>query len=167
MKFIERRERKKQVPKKRPRGPVVYEFEPIGFLKSSFKVKFGIRVTNLSGVPIDLPKPGTSEDGTDLFTMPEIDVKQPDGNWAHLVQSSWYGTSSIKYESCRPLSPGAVEEFRDLDYGFALLKRQVASLGNKPSLRFTVMFYCRRPDGSVIFKTVRTEGFVLKLPTQP
>ena len=50
---------------------------------AGFKVKFGIRVTNLSGVPIDLPKPGTSEDGTDLFTMPEIDVKQPDGNWLY------------------------------------------------------------------------------------
>ena len=134
---------------------------------AGFKVKFGIRVTNLSGVPIDLPKPGTSEDGTDLFTMPEIDVKQPDGNWAHLVQSSWYGTSSIKYESCRPLSPGAVKEFRELASGFVLLKRQLASLGNKPTVRFTVMFFCRKPDGSLTSNTVRTEGFVLKLPTQP
>lgn len=134
---------------------------------TGIKIKFGIRVTNRSGVPINLPKPGTGDDGTDLFTVVEFDVKQPDGKWAHLIQSSWYDTGNIKYQSCRPLLPGSVEEFRDLAYVFALLKRQVASLGNKPTLRFTVMFYCRKPDGSVVFKNVRTEGFTLNLPPQP
>lgn len=134
---------------------------------AGFKLRFDIRLTNRSRGPLTLPKSGTDDGGTTRVAVLGFEAKQPDGSWAHVIQSSWYDTGTIKYESCGLLPPGGVAEFADLPSGLLLLNRQLAGLGNKPTVRFNLMIFCRQPDGKVVTRTVTTEGFSLRLPARP
>jgi hypothetical protein len=134
---------------------------------AGFKLRFGLRLTNRSGEPLELPKSGPGDGGTTRIAVLGLEAKRPDGSWAHVFQSSWYDTGTIKYESCGPLPPGGVAEFADLASGFILLNRQLAGLGNEPMVRFNLMIFCHEPDGKVVTKAVTTEGFTLRLPPRP
>jgi hypothetical protein len=134
---------------------------------AGFKLTLDIRLTNRSGGPLDLPKAGTVSDGTTRIAVLGLEAKRPDGSWSHVVQSSWYDTGTIKYESCGSLPPGGTVEFSDSPSGLVLLKKQLAGLGSDPTVRFSLMVFCRQPDGKVVTKTVTTDGVDLRLPARP
>jgi len=134
---------------------------------AGFKLKLEVRLTNRSEVPLDLPKTGREIGGTTRVAVLNVEVKRPDGGWAYVVQSSWYDTGSIKYESCGSLPPGGVGEFSDLPSGFVILKRQLAGLGSGATVRFGLMILCREPGGKVVTKAVTTDGVELRLTARP
>jgi len=133
---------------------------------AGFKLRFSVRLTNRSGGALELPKSGTGDGATTRVAVLGLEAKRPDGSWSRVFQSSWYDTGSIKYESCASLPPGGSAEFLDLTSGLLLLDKQLAGLGNEPTVRFNLMMFCRQGDGKVVTKTVTTDGFALRLPAR-
>lgn len=130
---------------------------------SGFKLNLDIRVTNRTERPVDLPKSRREGGRTTRVVVMGVQAKQPDGSWSYIVQSSWYGSATDKFESCAVLKPGGVAEYKNVKSGLLLLKTQVAKLGHEPTMRFDLMTFCRQPDGSVLTKNVRTHEFKLRL----
>jgi len=147
---------------------------------AAFHLEFDIRLTNKSKRPIEIPKaapyPSTREpaptatpikiddDENTQVVVIGVQAKQHDGTWADVVQSSWYGSGTEKYEPCTSLPPDAAAELTNLKDGLVLLKEQLTRLGSEPTVRFTLMIFCRQANGKALSKTVRTEGFELRLP---
>jgi hypothetical protein len=134
---------------------------------AAFNLKFDVRLGNGSGGQVNIPRAETGDGGTTRVAVLGVQAKQRDGSWAQVVQSSWSDTGTIKYEPCTLLPPGRVAEFANLPSGLLLLKRQLAGLGNEPTVRLNLMIFCRQPDGKVVTKTVTTGGFDLRLPALP
>jgi len=109
--------------------------------------------------------------------MLAVQSKEPDGSWKNVLQSSFYDTGSVKYDSCVSLAPSASSQFTGVGSRLLLLKKQLTGLGNQPTLRFNIMTLCKQPDGgsvvslskgfSVLSKDLMTDPFDLQLPEPP
>jgi hypothetical protein len=134
---------------------------------AAFKLKFDVRLTNRSAKLVSLPDPKTGDGETMRIAVLGVQSKQPDGRWTYLVQSSWYDTGTLKYESCTSLSSEGIAEIGNVASGLTLMKKQLAGLGGQSTLRLNVMIFCRQPDGKVLATSVATDAFDLRLPAQP
>jgi hypothetical protein len=133
---------------------------------AGFKLNFGVQLTNRSGRYLSLPKSGTADDGITRVWVQSVQAKQPDGGWSSVVQSSWYDSGSVKYESCTALKTDSKAELTNLPSAFVILKSQAAKLGSKPMVRFNLWVFCREKDGKVVISSARTDEFGLPLTAQ-
>jgi hypothetical protein len=132
-----------------------------------YKLRFDVRLTNRSEKPISVPRQMTDDQTTTRIFVLGVQSRRKDGPWTNLVQSSWYGVGTEKYDPCVTIPPSDTAAFGGAASGLVLLKKQLASLGNEPTLRFHLMFFCQQPDGKVLTTVVPTEAFSLPLPVQP
>jgi hypothetical protein len=133
---------------------------------AGFNLKFDLQLTNQSEKVMQLPIFNAGEDDAVRYAVSGVQSKQPDGTWAYIVQSSWYGVGTIKYLPCKPLSPGRTEEIKGMGTGLVMLKKQLAALGGEPTVRLNLLFFCRQPDGQLAAASATTEAFPLRLPAQ-
>jgi hypothetical protein len=131
-----------------------------------FKLRFDIRLTNRSGAPAYVPKSQAANASVTRISVVGVQVKQRDGGWAYVVQSSWYDNGTIKYASCTLLPLDGTVEFTGLSGELLLLDAQLAKLGDTPTVRLSLMTFCRQEDGTVRSSSVTTDGFDIRLPLQ-
>jgi hypothetical protein len=138
----------------------------------AFIVRFDLRLTNGSAEPIELPKPGSDRNVTREFVL-AIQSQAPDGSWKNVIQSSFYDTGTLKYDSCVSVPPSAGQQFTGLESRLTLLRKQLTDLGTHPIIRFNVMTFCKQQNGTsevslrggnVASKVVMTEPFSIRLP---
>jgi len=134
---------------------------------AAYTLKFDLRLTSRSAKLVSLPGPEARDGETTRIVVMGMQSRQPDGRWTYLFQSSWYGTSTTKYESCTSLSPEKTAEIENVESGLTLMKKQLAGLGTEPNVRLNLWFFCRQPNGKVLTTSVTTDAFVLRLPAQP
>lgn len=141
-----------------------------------FTVKFDLIVKNGSTTPTDLPKPGPDTDVTRI-TLLAVQSLRADGGWANVVQSSFYDTGNLKYDSCVSLQPSATLQLPAVEGRVVLLRKRLTDLGNHPTLRFNIMTLCKQPNGSsglgiskgfnLLSTQFMTESFDIQLPELP
>lgn len=129
---------------------------------ATFKLKLSVRLTNRSQEPVLVPTSGTGDRDATRVALLGVQARDATRAWAHIVQSSWYDSGTVKYQACASLPPGAVAEFRNVSSGLVLMNAQLARLGSEPTVRFDLMILCRRQDGKVLSTSATTEEF--KLP---
>jgi hypothetical protein len=134
---------------------------------AKYGLQFDLRLTNGSQKSVNVPALDTADGETTRIFLLDVQSKLPDGPWTNVIQSSWYGLGTEKYDLCKPLVPAATTEIGGLTSQLLLLKKQLASLGGASTVRFYVMMFCRQSDGKVVTTTLPTEGFSLRLPTPP
>jgi len=132
-----------------------------------YKLQFDLRLTNRSAKPINIPRLETHGNDTTRFEVLDVQSKRPGEDWTNVIQSSWYGLGTEKYDPCTLLSPAATAEIEGVASGLILLTKQLTSLGSEPTIRLHLMIFCRQPDGKVITTAVPTEAFSLRLPAHP
>jgi hypothetical protein len=132
---------------------------------AAFNLKFDVRLTNESERPVEILKADTGREEMTRVVVIGVQTKLSDGTWAHVIQSSWYGPATIRYEALTSVPPGGAAELTNLTDRLVLLNKQLAGLGMEPTVRFTLMIFCRA-EGKVVMKTVRTEEFELRLPAR-
>lgn len=134
---------------------------------AGFKLSFDVELANGSDKPIYLPRPVSGTHETTRVAVLSVESKQRNGVWKYVVQSTWVDAGSIKYGTCRPLPSGGVVEIRDVPSGLLVLKKQLAELGDEPTVRFGLWIFCRQPGGKVLTTSVTTDALVLPLPGHP
>lgn len=134
---------------------------------AAFRLSFDLHVANGSERPIRLPASGSGKANSVRAAVLGVDSEGPGGNWVHLLQASWYDNGTLSYEPCASLPPGGAGDVRGVKDGFVLLKKQLAGLGEEPTLRLRVMIFCRQPGGRVSAQEVATEGFQVRLRNEP
>ncbi len=133
---------------------------------AGFRLRFDLRLTSGSTKAIDIPKSGLADDGVTRVSVLGVQARGANGTWKYVVRSSWYDFGTIKYESCTPLASGGSTELKDIGSGLALLRKQLAELGDEPTIRFNITLFCRQPDGKVITTETTTDAFRLRLPAR-
>ena len=128
-----------------------------------YELHFDLKVTNKSARPVRIPKAVSAFGVTTVFVS-AIERQQTDGDWTFLSQSSFYGTNRMKYTDCSPLAPGKSAEIRVSNYVLPLPRVTARELGNEPTLRASVMLFCKA-TGGFKYTSGTTAPFELTLPT--
>ncbi len=129
---------------------------------AGFKLRFDTRLTNRSTKPLDIPG-SAKDDGTVGIVVLGVQSKRPDETWRYVIQSSWIDAGNIKYEPCRAIRPGEAAGITGVASGLVLLKKQLADLGQEPTLRFNLTVFCQQTNGKVLATDVTTDPFTLRL----
>lgn len=132
-----------------------------------YRLNLDVLLTNRSEKPINVPTGANDTSETTRIAVIGVQSRRQDGPWTTVNQSSWYGTGSEKYDSCTSIPPAGTAALRGLPSGLVLLKKQLAALGSEPTMRFSLIIFCRQADGKVLTTFVPTEAFTLRLPAQP
>jgi len=130
-----------------------------------YLMKFDLRLENRSTEPVNIPK--SAAGGHETVVLLGLQTERPDGSWMNLIQATWLGDATTKYEACVSVPAAATAEIGGVHSGFVLLEKGRKDLGSEPTVRLNLMLLCQLPDGKVLNTSVTTEAFSIRLPIQP
>jgi hypothetical protein len=125
---------------------------------SVYRISFVLRVTNAGVTNVSISLAPAFITG--------IQLRDKDGSWSWLNQSSWYDDGSVRYDPCSPLPPREVAYSTVLNTQLLTSNNKIRLSGAKQSMiRFQLETLCRNPDGKALTTHVlRTEPLLLALP---
>lgn len=139
------------------------EYSILGRLKLVFDARF----TNLGDAPVEIPDrismkgvAGMSENG--------VDSQQNDGSWRTVYGGGdvmWIG--DIVFPSCKVLSPKETFVVKGVWGPLVDSESNLRSLSPRATIRVYLVLPCKQRDGKVVSKIVKTDPFVLSIPSLP
>jgi hypothetical protein len=136
---------------------------------AGFKLSFDARFTNQSKTPVDIPDPDELRGGVVAIELHGAESQQSDGSWRVVVPG---GTLAWKIDTvfadCKSLGPDETAELKEFSRPLVVFKSNLNGLlGTRATIRLYLEFTCQQREGKVLLKTVRTNPFVLSIPTLP
>jgi hypothetical protein len=136
---------------------------PRGDLLAALELSFDLHISNGTRRPLRIPETRARSAGSERAAVLGVDSKLPDLSWVNLLRTTWVGNGNERYEACVLLPPGSEGDVSGIRSGFLLLKEQLRSLGDEPTLRLQIMLSCKQPGGRVLTEGVTTEEFRVRL----
>jgi len=128
-------------------------------------LRFDLHIANGSRRPIGLPAAGDGQVGSEGVTILGVESQAKDGGWTSLLQGTFIDNGTSKYEPCISLRPGSEGDVGSVKTWLPVLKKQLAALGEEPTIRLHVTLTCRQPRGGVRLQDVRTDAISMRLPS--
>lgn len=128
---------------------------------------FDARFTNLGDAPVEVPDrisikgvAGISENG--------VDSRQSDGSWKtvnHGGDLMWIG--DIVFPVCKVLNPKETLVVKGVWGPLVDSESNLRGLSPRATIRADLVLPCKQRDGKVVSKIVKTNPFVLSIPSLP
>ena len=132
------------------------------------KLSFDARFTNQADAPIEIPDRAWAGDVAGI-SIHGVESQQSDGSWKVVVPGgmlAWKGDTV--FPKCKLINPKETLDVKVMIGPFVVFKSNLDGLsGTRATIRMYLLLPCKQRDGKQVLKTVRTDPFVLSIPTLP